>query len=793
MNYMIGTRGSKLALAQAEYVRGRLSRAYPMHTFDLRIIRTAGDKILDKPLSEIGQKGIFVKEIESEILDGTVDIGVHSMKDMPGCPAPGLIFTAAWTREDPRDVLVLREAGSLQELREGAVIATGSKRRKLQLKGLRPDLNIVGIRGNVDTRLKKMHEEQLDGLVLAAAGLHRLGMQRMITQYLDPEDVVPAPAQGVLALEIRAGDTGLFDLLNALSDADCAGEINVERLFLQEMGGGCHLPVGAFCRRVKEGGYSLLAMFGNEGGSRMAKVSVAGGNPGCLVQEAAVCIRRQIAGMVYLVGAGPGDPGLVTVNGLKVIKKAGCIVYDRLVPVELLSEAPDGCELIYAGKENRRHVMEQEEINRLLVQKSMEYDMVVRLKGGDPYVFGRGSEEGIYLTGHGVPFAVVPGVTSAVAACACAGIPVTHRGMASGFHAVTAHSQNGGLADIDFEAMAAGRDTCIFMMGLSKTAEIVDRLMGAGMPPDTAAAVISCACTPDQNVCVSDLRHISEVVKEAGICAPAVIAVGEVVSLRKKLDVPLYWPLAGKHYLIPKIGAKTTRLAELLREKGAGVQELKVGQIVYTKRRFTAEELRGISWLVFTSKNGVEAFFSAMGASGLDLRLLAGCRIAVVGKKTGEELMRHGLYADLMPEVFEGKALLAVLKGHVRAGECVWYVKAANADHYLRDALTGMCRFKEVVLYENRAQKPDFAYIRQEQGFDGVLFTCASSAERFLDAVGEDAKRYGRYYCIGERTMDCLKGRGIQGGFLAGQASYEGLVELLLAENSVGKEHFRYE
>ena len=125
MNYMIGTRGSKLALAQAEYVRGRLSRAYPMHTFDLRIIRTAGDKILDKPLSEIGQKGIFVKEIESEILDGTVDIGVHSMKDMPGCPAPGLIFTAAWTREDPRDVLVLREAGSLQELREGAVVATG--------------------------------------------------------------------------------------------------------------------------------------------------------------------------------------------------------------------------------------------------------------------------------------------------------------------------------------------------------------------------------------------------------------------------------------------------------------------------------------------------------------------------------------------------------------------------------------------------------------------------------------------------------------------------------------------
>ncbi len=789
MRYIIGTRGSRLALAQAEYVRDRLSAAYPMHTFTLRVIRTSGDKILNKPLAEFGEKGIFVKEIEAEILNGTADIGVHSMKDMPVCPACGLMFTRAWKREDPRDVLVLRKARSLQELPEGAVIGTGSKRREIQLKSLRPDLNIAGVRGNVDTRLQKMYEGAFDGLVLAAAGLHRLGMRRAITQYLDLDEVVCAPAQGVLALEIRNGDTELLDLLNALSDADSADEADAERLFLQEMGGGCHLPAGAFCRKEKDGGYSLLAMFGNETGSRLAKLSVSGTDPKRLAKEAAAGIRRRLAGTVLLVGAGPGDPGLITAKGLKAVQSAGCIVYDRLIPTELLSEVPDGCELIYAGKENRSHAMEQEEINRLLVQKSMEHQTVVRLKGGDPYVFGRGSEEGIYLAEHGVPFAVIPGVTSAVAACACAGIPVTHRGTASGFHVVTAHDRKDKLADIDFSAMAAGRDTCVFLMGLSKTAEIAERLMGAGMPGETAAAVISRAGTPDQKVCVSDLAHLSKDAAEAGLAAPAVIVVGDVVMLRERLGGSLYRPLAGKRYLIPKIGTKTTRLAELLRERGACVQELKVGEIAYTNRRLTAEELNGTDWLVFTSKNGVQAFFRAMADSRLDLRRLAGCRIAVIGKKTEEELTRFGLYADLMPKVSDSRALLDALKERVTAGECVRYVKAVNADHHMQSALAGTCRFEELELYENRPVTPDFARIRQEGRFDGVLFTCASSAGRFLDAAGEDAAFCGRCYSIGTKTTEYLSGRGIKEVAEAGQASYEGLAELCMKEAKIQGEN----
>ena len=240
-------------------------------------------------------------------------------------------------------------------------------------------------------------------------------------------------------------------------------------------------------------------------------------------------------GTVYLVGAGPGDPELITVKGLKAVQEADCIVYDRLASPELLREAKPGCEQIYVGKASHNHTMRQEEINRLLAEKSREYEKTVRLKGGDVYVFGRGGEEGMYLKDCGVPFEIIPGVTSAIAGPACAGIPVTHRGIASGFHVVTAHSQSDQLAEIDFRAMAEGKETCIFLMGLGKLEEIARGLMDAGMPGSTEAAVISCATTARQQVCVSDLEHISRKAGEARLVSPAVIVVGQVVSLREKL------------------------------------------------------------------------------------------------------------------------------------------------------------------------------------------------------------------------------------------------------------------
>ena len=269
MKIKVGTRGSALALAQTRFVIERLEKAYPQDTFEIVVIRTTGDREQKKALDQIGSKGIFTTEIEQALMAGEIQMAVHSMKDMPGEIAEGLTFAKAWKREDPRDVLILREAASLAELPRGAVIATGSKRRQYQLQALRPDLRFVGIRGNVDTRIKRLHSglddgTPIDGIVLAAAGLIRLGREKEITEYLSPEEMIPAPCQGILALELRADNLGLKEKLDALSDEQTSRQQTVEREFLAACGGDCHLPIGAY---LDADGGLLYTLLGNEDGS----------------------------------------------------------------------------------------------------------------------------------------------------------------------------------------------------------------------------------------------------------------------------------------------------------------------------------------------------------------------------------------------------------------------------------------------------------------------------------------------------------------------------------------------
>ena len=269
MNYKVGTRSSKLAMRQTQEVIDRLKEVYPEDSFEIVTLQTTGDKKRDVALEQIGTKGLFVDEIEKALLGDDIQLAVHSMKDMPEDLAPGLVFANAWRREDPRDVLILREAASLEELPRGALIATGSKRREFQLKRLRPDLRVVGIRGNIDTRIRKLQEPladgtYLDGIVLAAAGLHRLGLEEKITQYLDVEDMIPAPAQGILALEVRGENQELLDKLNALSDEKTQRAAQMEREFLKSTGGNCRLPIGAY---LEPGTNRFYTLFGNEDGS----------------------------------------------------------------------------------------------------------------------------------------------------------------------------------------------------------------------------------------------------------------------------------------------------------------------------------------------------------------------------------------------------------------------------------------------------------------------------------------------------------------------------------------------
>jgi len=269
MKYRIGTRGSKLALAQTHIVIDKFREVYPEDEFEIVVIKTTGDKNVDVAIDQLGARGVFVDEIEKALIENDIQIAVHSMKDMPVEIDERLVFSKALKREDPRDVLVCREAKSLSDLREGAIIATCSKRRAFQLKKLRPDIEIVDIRVNVDTRLRKMEEPMadgryMDGLILAAAGLHRLQLQDRITQYFTPEEMIPSPCQGIMAVELRADHTELFRKLETLSDADTERAAIAERDFLKKTGGNCHLPIGAYLDTEHNVFYSL---FGNEDGS----------------------------------------------------------------------------------------------------------------------------------------------------------------------------------------------------------------------------------------------------------------------------------------------------------------------------------------------------------------------------------------------------------------------------------------------------------------------------------------------------------------------------------------------
>ncbi len=299
MHIKVGTRGSKLALAQTNYVVDRLKAAYPENEYEIVVITTKGDIDLTKPLDAIGSKGVFVNEIEEALLSGDIQMAVHSMKDMPDTTREGLVFAEAWKREDPRDVLILKNAASIKDLPLGAKIATGSKRRSYQLLKLRPDIQICPIRGNIDSRIRKLYEENpkqepLDGIILAAAGLHRLGLEANISEYFSVEDMVPAPAQGRLAIEIAQYNQELLDIVNAISDEESRQEVFLERGFLKAIGGDCHLPVGAYAQKTATG-FKLRALFGNEDGSKLAEAVVEGADANQdLIDEAVQEIRVQL-------------------------------------------------------------------------------------------------------------------------------------------------------------------------------------------------------------------------------------------------------------------------------------------------------------------------------------------------------------------------------------------------------------------------------------------------------------------------------------------------------------------
>ena len=493
---------------------------------------------------------------------------------------------------------------------------------------------------------------------------------------------------------------------------------------------------------------------------------------------------RENTGKVVLVGAGPGDTGLLTLKGEKYIKQADCLVYDRLSSPQLLSMAKAGCELIYVGKENHKHVMKQDAINELLYEKSKCHELVVRLKGGDPYVFGRGGEEALYLVERNADVEVVPGVSSSVAALAAAGIPITHRGIAKGFQVITAHSRKDEEADIDYSLLTDETITCVFLMGLAHVKSIAAGLIKAGRRADTPAAVISNGTLAAQRKCIGTLADIGEKIEKAKLTSPAIIVVGDVVSLNDRLDFFEKRPLFGRKITVPYIEtmAGTNELITGLQQLGADVTPVKTGIIKPIIIPDFINKIKLADWILFTSKNGVKSFFYNLDLAGADIRLIANARFAVVGKATEKELAKHHIKADVIPAEQTGKGLAEEVKFYMqddyklsnkKSKVCIFSAKEASPD--LEAGLKGICELEKIDAYVN------------EQAYDSIpesignmvseaVFTSASNVERFFDMLSENTY-VETAYSIGEKTTAALKQYNVRKILQADDSSYEAIVD----------------
>ena len=484
---------------------------------------------------------------------------------------------------------------------------------------------------------------------------------------------------------------------------------------------------------------------------------------------------------VYLVGAGPGDPGLMTARALELIAAADVIVYDRLIPASALDGARADAELVYVGKEGGGESVSQDEITRRLVSLGLEGSSVVRLKGGDPFVFGRGGEEAEALRAAGVPFEVVPGVTAGVAGPAYGGIPVTHRDAASAVAFVTGHEDPAKPESaLDWDALARFPGTLVLYMGVRRLGAIAEKLVAGGRPADEPAAVIERGTLPGQRVVSGDLGTIASVASAAEVRAPALVVVGDVVRLGERLEwLASSRPLDGVSVAVTRARAQASGLAERLRRLGAAVLEAPAIRIVPLDG--PAPELAGYDLVCLTSPNGVRLLFERLAGAGLDARALAGARVAAIGPGTAGALRSHGVIADVVPpERFVAEGLVDALAS-VPVGRAL-VARAAEARDVLVEALRGRGAEVDVVaLYETVAEPLSEAQRAGVASADYVTFTSSSTVRFLMESVEASAVR-GRLVSIGPVTSAALRERGLEPDVEASRHDIDGLLDAVVAD-----------
>ena len=489
-----------------------------------------------------------------------------------------------------------------------------------------------------------------------------------------------------------------------------------------------------------------------------------------------------MSGTVYLIGAGPGNPGLLTLRGKAVLEKADVVVYDRLVSPAILGFCNPKAKMVDVGKMPTHHKVKQSEINKLLVQFAIEYPdgVIARLKGGDPFVFGRGGEEALELVSAGVEFEVIPGITSAISVPAYAGIPVSHRGIATSFHIITGHekAESNGELSLDFETLAKCPGTLIFLMGIANMEFIARRLMECGKDPKTPLAFIEKGTTPYQRTVMATLETAGETIVRENVTAPAITIMGGVVELGKSLAWKKNLPLSGKRLVVTRAAKQSSGITARLTVLGAEVIET---PMIETRDVFPAlnqvqgagdllanfDDLKNFDQLAFTSVNGVESFFKQLLASGRDIRELAGKKIASVGKITEKKLLEYGIRCDYVPEDHTGEGLGKLLAEKVPADEQsrILLLQGNLADDTLLKLLPKATRW---VVYETLpvAELPEWKK-EAVAGADAIVFASTSAVENFIaatsDVIPAQAGISSRLsFCIGRMTEAAAKTHGFE-------------------------------
>lgn len=797
---IIGSRESRLAVIQAEMVQDYLQKTLPQKTIEILTMKTTGDKILNQALERAGGKGLFVKELDHALLEKRSDLSVHSLKDVPTELPEELPLLAFSRREDPRDALILPEGAT--EIDFSRPVGCSSKRRMVQFQKLYPQAKFETIRGNVQTRLKRLDSGEFSATILAAAGLKRLGLEYRISRYFEPDEMIPAAGQGILAVQGRAGED--YSWLKGYNDRGGEACAKAERAFVCGLGGNCSDPIAAHAT-VEGETLHLRAFYQNEAtgavytGSRSGSVRDPEHVGHALAAEFRA--KQNGCGKVWLVGAGPSDPGLFTLKGRQVLEDAEVVVYDALVGPGILAMIPDTAETINVGKRSSHHTMRQEQISEVLAEKALEGKRVVRLKGGDPFLFGRGGEELEVLVREGVPYEVVPGVTSAIAVPAYQGIPVTHRDFCSSVHIITGHKREGEAYNIDFEALVRTKGTLVFLMGVSSLGAICDGLLKAGIRPEMPAALLVRGTTAAQNRIVATVATLPETVARHGAITPAIIVVGEVCALADEFSWAEKRVLGGVRVFVTRPKELAGTLSLRLRKLGAEVVEIPAIQTKAREGGAFAEALDTVDafdWIVFTSPTGVRIFFEEMKRKKLDVRRLAKTRFAVIGSGSEKELEKYGFYGDLMPEVYDGEhlgmALAAVCEEELTKKDTekslrILIPRAAIGNQELISALAQVSGLEvsDVPTYdtyygldtEEETPALDLAAELSSGGRDYVIFTSASTVKGFAAAAAGLDDTKVRAICIGRQTKEAADALGMQ-TWMSEKASIDSLIDKLM-------------